>query len=321
MKTLITGSTGFLGRHLSKRLRGRGEDVVEAHSKNCDLTKEDSLQQFNTIRFDRIYHLAAWTQAGDFCLHHPAEQWIVNQKINTNLLSWWQGRQPQAKLICMGTSCGYSTQFPLQEEYYLQGEPIESLYTYAMTKRMLLCGCQALSRQYGLKYLYLIPSTLYGPAYHTDGRQLHFIFDLIRKILRGHYQNDPVILWGDGKQKRELVHVEDFITVMLELDQEENTLFNIGAGTEHSIRDFARLICKQVGFPFEKIQFDPSKYVGARSKVLIIDKLKQVLPQPYFRTTERGIEETVGWFREQFFPGWKGQLQNAPTHMCGKSPG
>ena len=50
-----------------------------------------------------------------------------------------------------------------------------------MTKRMLYQGVRALNKQFGMKYLCLVPSTLYGPKYHLDGRQMHFIFDLIRK--------------------------------------------------------------------------------------------------------------------------------------------
>merc|ERR1712070_293364 len=99
------------------------------------------------------------------------------------------------------------------EENYLTGTPISSLFTYAMTKRMLYAGLLALNKQYSLNYLCLVPSTLYGAGYHTDGRQMHFIFDLIRKIIRGKLYNEPVILWGDGTQSRELVFVEDFAKI------------------------------------------------------------------------------------------------------------
>lgn len=306
MKILITGSSGFLGGFLSKALQAQGHNVFPVHSKNCDLCRADALCQFDGHRFDRIYHLAAWTQAGDFCLRHPGEQWIINQKINTHVLDWWHLKQPQAKLIAMGTSCSYDPAFPLSEEYYLQGEPIESLFTYAMTKRMLLSGLKALSKQYGLDYLYLIPSTLYGPGYHTDGRQMHFIFDLIRKILRGKWYGEPVELWGDGEQKRELVHVRDFVAALLVLTEKEScTHINIGSGKEYSIKEFARLIGQAVDFPFEKIQFDTSKYVGARSKVLKVDKMHSSLPAFSWTGLQEGLKETIDWFianRELLLP-------------------
>jgi len=297
MKILITGASGFLGRFLKEALKEH--ELFLVHSKNCDLTEADSLSQFNKIDFDQIYHLAAWTQAGDFCLRHPAEQWIINQKINTHVLDWWQKRQPQAKMIAMGTSCSYSPDYALTEENYLHGLPIESLYSYAMTKRMLLCGLQAMQKQFGLTYLYIVPSTLYGPGYHTDGRQLHFIFDLIRKILRGKLYDEPVILWGDGSQKRELVHVQDFITALLQLaSTEKNKVINIGAGKEHSITGFAQEICQVVGYPFGQIQLDVTKYVGARSKVLNIEQLQKLLPQYRPQPLKKGLKEVVDWFLE-----------------------
>jgi len=178
--------------------------------------------------------------------------------------------------------------------------PVESLFTYAMTKRMLYVGMLALHKQFGLKYLCLVPSTLYGPGYHADGRQMHFIFDLIRKILRGKLHGEPVILWGDGHQRRELVYIDDFVALTLELDaSRENDLVNIGAGQEFSIRHFARLICEQVGYDFNAIQFDASRYVGARSKCLSIHKLRQLVPGVQFTPLETGIARTIQWFQTQ----------------------
>ncbi|NGX28904.1 MAG: GDP-L-fucose synthase [Candidatus Anoxychlamydiales bacterium] len=299
MKILITGASGFLGSFLYKKLVEKKHEVIGINSKTNDLTVPTSLDEFNNIKFDQIFHLAAWTQAGDFCLHHPGEQWIINQKINTNILNWWQKHQPQAKMIAMGTSCSYDPALPHIEENYLKGKPIDSLFTYAMTKRMLLTGLMALSKQYSLNYLYLIPSTLYGANYHLDGRQMHFIFDLMRKIIRATSTGDKVTLWGDGYQKRELVHVEDFINIMLKLvETQNNTLINIGAGKEHTIREFANKICDIVGYDDEKIAYDTSKYVGAKSKILIVDKLKKIMPNYQTKTLEDGFKQTTDWFLE-----------------------
>jgi GDP-L-fucose synthase len=180
MKIIITGSSGFLGTYLSSYLEGQGHSLIKLTSQNCDLTITDSLKSYSNEKYDMIFHLAAWTQAGDFCIKYPGDQWIINQQINTNVLRWWARDQQQAKLIFIGTSCVYSPDSELRETDYMCGEPIDSLYTYAMTKRMLYQGARALSRQYNLCYLCAIPSTLYGSGYHTDGRQMHFIFDLIR---------------------------------------------------------------------------------------------------------------------------------------------
>lgn len=300
MKILVTGATGFLGRLLCSPLEAQGHELILLDSKNCDLTKRDALNPFNDQTCDQIYHLAAWTQAGDFCLSHPGEQWIINQQINTNVLAWWQAHQPQAKLIAIGSSCAYDPGLELAEPNYLVGKPTESLFTYAMTKRMLYVGLLAFQKQFGLKYLYLVPSTLYGPGYHTDGRQMHFIFDLIRKIIRGKIYGEPVVLWGDGFQRRELVFIDDFVEIMIHLAAiRDNDILNIGAGEEFTIRHFAQLICEQVGYDFNAIRFDTSRYVGAQSKCLVTKKLRNLLPDLTLTPLEIGLTKTIEWFREE----------------------
>jgi GDP-L-fucose synthase len=296
MRILVTGATGFLGTAMCRRLTADGHTVTALGSHDADLRIRGSLDRFTDV-YDQIYHLAAWTQAGDFCLKHPGEQWVVNQLINTHVLEWWQKLQPQAKLISMGTSCSYSPDLPLEEKYYLEGTPIESLFTYAHSKRMLLIGQMALQKQYELNWLTLIPSTLYGPGYHTDGRQMHFIFDLIRKILRAKQHGDSVVLWGDGRQKRELVFVDDFVEAALVISGSvSNELVNIGAGEEFEIKTFAEMICNVVGYDVHAIQYDASKYVGAKSKCLAVKKLRTYCPGWTPVPLMAGLRRTIEWF-------------------------
>jgi GDP-L-fucose synthase len=127
---------------------------------------------------------------------------------------------------------------------------------------------------------------------------MHFIFDLIRKILRGRVYGDPVVLWGDGHQKRELVYVDDFVRTTLSLSDRENDLINIGAGEEFTIRHFARIICDKVGFDPEQISYDTSRYVGARSKCLSVEKLESLLPNLERTPLEVGLGRTVQWFMD-----------------------
>jgi GDP-L-fucose synthase len=301
MKILVTGATGFLGTPLCSKLEKDGHSIEKISSKTCDLTKQGSIESAfgkQKGKFDMIYHLAAWTQAGDFCLYHSGEQWVINQRINTNILDYWAREQPQAKLVAMGTSCSYDPSYELKEENYLKGIPIESLFTYAMTKRMLYAGLIALNKQYGLKYMQFIPSTLYGPHYHTDGRQMHFIFDLIRKIIRGKRHGEPVGLWGDGYQKRELVYVEDFVNIMTDLSAKcENDSINIGGGEEFSIRHFAKMICEKVGYDFSSIKFDTSRYVGARSKCLNVEKMGK-LTKYKMTPLREGLDRAIEWLEK-----------------------
>jgi GDP-L-fucose synthase len=296
MKAFVTGGHGFLGQHLIRYLKAAGYEVEAPSSKDCDLRYLANLDRYKD-NFDLIYHLAAYTQAGDWCVKHPGEQWIVNQQINTNVLTWWFNNHQTTKIIAVGTSCSYAPGSNLVESEYMNGEPIESLYTYAMTKRMLLQGLRSLNIQYGMEYLYVIPATLYGPGYHTDNRQLHFIFDLIRKILRGRDLGETVILWGDGYQSREIVHVDDFILNMQNLlSLNKHEVYNLGSGEEFSIREFAQVICELSGYDASLVQYDVSKYVGARNKMLSISKINSEINAFASRDLKSGLKELIDWF-------------------------
>lgn len=289
-----------MGAALCSRLQEAGHTVVPVDSKSCDLTREDSLRAFQKHSFDLIFHLASWSRAGEFSLTHAGQQWIVNQKINTHMLDWWLKSQQQAKIICIGSSWGFDPALPMTEENYLKGEPVEQVASYAYTKRMLYVGLQALHKQFGLKYLFLIPDTLYGPHYHTDGRPMHFIFDLIRKIMRGKLYDEPVVLWGDGYQRREVVFREDFISFMIELTGRlENDIINVAPSQEYSIRQYAQMICERVGFDFNKIQFDTTRFTGASSKCLVADKLRRLKLKNTFTPLELGLTRTIEWFWQE----------------------
>ena len=225
MKALVTGYSGFLGRHLVKILKEKNWQLYFSNTSEANLMCDKNLHIFNSIKFDYIFHLAAHTKAGDYCLHHKGEQFEINQRINSNILKYWNDKQPQAKMVAMGTSCSYSPELPMTEENYLKGDPEEGLYTYAMTKRMLLVGLKSYAEQYGLKWLYFVPSTLYGPKFEEWDN--HFIFDFIKNCYQSKFDNKKFTIWGDGTARRELIYVEDACNLMLGLLDRDNEIFNL----------------------------------------------------------------------------------------------
>ena len=296
MRVLVTGATGFLGRHLIPSLERQGMEVVGLNSQTCNLLDRSNLLAWKDQRFDRIYHLAAWTKAGDFCLYHKGEQWIANQLINTNVLWFWHSFHPQATLVTMGTGCAYPPELQLTESNYLVGEPDRDLYTYAMTKRMLYEGCRALHHQFGMSYRYLIPSTLYGPRF--DVGDTHFIFDLIKKIWAGKTKQEPVSLWGDGSQIRELIYVDDAVRLIdLAVRECPDDLLNLASGVGYSIREYAEMLCQIIGYDRDRIQYDTSKWSGVPKKVLSTAKING-LTRFRFTDVRQGLENTVRYYAE-----------------------
>lgn len=289
MKILVTGSTGFVGKHLVKKLKKEKHEIVEINSTN--FTSMWNLEK-NTI--DVIVHLAVKTEAGGYCQKHPGEQWVINNSINADMLAYWADNQQRAHMITFGSSCGYNNNVIKSEDNYLTGEPEEGYEVYGMAKRNLLVGLKALNKEFFMSYNYLIPSVFYGPDYNLNDK--HFIFDLIRKIKAAKDLGYNVTLWGDGTQERELIYIDDAIELIMAcIDNTESpTIFNLSSGKTHTLKEYAQAICDIVDFDSKKIVWDEDQFVGSPSKKLINTHLKEYK----FTTLKKGLIKTIKYYED-----------------------
>lgn len=281
---LVTGATGFVGRHLTEKLKNQNNNVIELNSKNFT-----NIWDYKD-KIDYIIHLAVKTAAGGYCQKHPGEQYLINSDINNTILQYWYKYQSQAKMITFGSSCGYDKNSEKTEINYLKGEPEPGYEVYGTIKRNLLVGLEAIKQEYKMNYSYLIPSVLYGPGY--DLHDNHFIFDLIRKISNAKNNGDKVILWGDGNQTRELIYIEDAVDIIIHSINWDNPIFNLSSGKSYTIREYAQTICDIIGYDFNLIEWDLNAFVGSPNKKLVNTHLQNYKFTPLLT----GLTETIKYY-------------------------
>jgi len=309
MRTLVTGGSGFVGRHLVDALYDRGADVLAPTSKECDLRSYTTVAEYlNQESFDHIYHLAVDTKAGKYSETHQVEDLERNTLINTNIVRYWREHSKTALFLGLGTCCSYREgleDFGI-EENYLQGHPSEGLRTYALSKRMLLENLRAHSNQYCMRYSYLIPATLYGPGFSTNDN--HFIFDFIRKISTAKANDEEVELWGNGTQRRELLHIDTAVQLMIKLSKEPIDIMNIGTGKSQYLRTYANLLAELMDFDHKRIVWNRDEYSGCLARGLETAQLREHLGIPleeteFYVPLVKGLKECVDYYEENFGNG------------------
>ena len=319
LKMLITGGTGFVGRHLQEACSQEGIAYFAFSKKQYDLTlKEQADAVFSAHRdAEAIVHLACYQAAAEFPAQHPCDQFAINNLIHMNVLEAWRRFLPRANLFAIGSSCAYPSRASvLSEDKFLDGEIHGSVYSYAFTKRLLYTGILAYNDQYHLNGSYLIPPTMFGEYDDFRIETAHVTGALIGKMVRAVQERGrSVEIWGDGTQKREFLYVKDFIRALLYLlPRCKRDIVNVGPGCGISIRDLAMMIQQSAGFGGELV-FKPDAYTGVREKWMDARKLEtkyQWKIDPDIRT---GLKRAVDWYAQE---GYK--IQQTPK-FTNASPG
>lgn len=300
---VVTGGSGFLGRHVVNKLKERGYDqIFVPRSKDYDLRHEEAIKRLlHDAKPDIIIHLAAVVGGIGANKDNPGKFFYDNLMMGAQLIE--QSRlYGLEKFVAIGTICSYPkfTRVPFKEQDLWKGYPEETNAPYGLAKKMMLVQSQAYRQQYGFNSIFLLPVNLYGPYDNFDLQTSHVIPAIIRKCVDGIKTNSPSItLWGSGHVTREFIYVEDAAEGIVRAAESYNASdpVNIGSGEEITIRDLADLIRKETGYQ-GTFKWDTSKPDGQPRRRLDTRKAYENFGFKAQTKLPEGIRKTIQWYQE-----------------------
>lgn len=252
-KILITGHTGFLGKHLCNEILTKFPNC-QIIGVNCNLANPIELTKWefenrndlNDIQY--FFHLAAYSDYGKFneelqIFENPdyEDLFFLNQYINTNVLNLWSRSCPQAKMIAFGTSASYINSAPI-EENYMKDECENNYSVHVMTKRMLLIGMKTLEKAKNLKWLYYVPSTLFGPEFKQgDGHLIPMLLNSLSKKSN---------IKCNGIEKN-IIFVKDAVRMILKTINYENQIINLFSNDNYTMSGLSNIFKEILNLDFD----------------------------------------------------------------------
>ena len=277
----VAGHTGMLGTALVKRLKEKGFNDIRAKTHDeLDLTDSREVDKFFEYNKPEYVFLAAAKVGGIYANDtEPADFIYQNLMIQTNVIDAAY-RFGVKKLLFLGSSCIYPklARQPIKESELLSGYLEPTNDAYAIAKIAGIKMCQSYNKQYGTKFISLMPTNLYGPNDNYDLGTSHVLPALIRKFHEAKKNNSEYVeIWGTGSPKREFLYVDDLAAACLFLmeNYDGSEIVNVGVGQDLTIKELALHIKKIVGFDGE-LKFDRSKPDGTPRKLLDVTKLKKL---------------------------------------------
>ncbi len=303
---MVTGGAGFIGSHLVSALLKKGHAVVildnfttgrrenlagleRARLVEGDVRDFDLLAR-HTEGAERVFHLAAEVSVLN-SLEDPKTTWEVNLGGTCNVLEAAR-RAKVCRLVVPSTSAVYGecAKLPFKENFRLQPES-----PYALSK---LAGeelCSLYWRLYGLETVVLRLFNVYGPRQNPFSQYASAIPNFTQKLLTG----QTPIIYGDGNQTRDFVHVDDVVSSLHLAAQSKKgagRAFNIGSGKRISVNQlFAEIqrILKTKTIP----KFSPRKKGDVLHTGADIAQAKKILGFSPKANFSRSLSETVLWFK------------------------
>jgi len=303
-RVMVTGGSGFLGRHVVASLRKHGcRDIVVVRKAQHDLTREPDVRRlFQEIKPEVVIHLAA--VVGGIGANRDNPGTFFYQNVMMGALTMEQARLSGVeKFVGVGTICEYPklAPVPFLERDLWNGYPEETNAPYGIAKKMLLVQGMAYREQYAFDAIHVLPVNLYGPHDNFDPASSHVIPALIRKFLEAVDAGaDEVVCWGTGSATREFLYVEDgaeaIVLATEGYDRPEPV--NLGAGFEISIRDLAELIASLTGFT-GRLTFDRTKPDGQPRRSLDITRARNAFGFAATTDFRTGLMRTIEWYKTE----------------------
>jgi len=281
-KIYVAGHRGLVGSALVKMLTERGyKNLITRTSKELDLRRQADVEVFFEQERPEYVFLAAAKVGGILANStYKAEFIYDNLMIASNVInaSYTNGVK---KLLNLGSSCIYPkfAPQPMKEEFLLTGLLEPTNEPYAVAKIAAIKLCRYYNEQYGMNFISVMPTNVYGPGDNFDLETSHVVPALIRKFHEAKTQGSPsVTIWGSGSPYREFLYVDDLTDACIFLMERHGhgdigEFINIGTGRDLTIKDLALLVKDIVGYQ-GVIEYDRSKPDGTPKKLLDISRMR-----------------------------------------------
>lgn len=301
-KIYVAGHRGLVGSAILRLLQAQGyANLVHRTHAELDLTDQIAVERFFAAERPEYVFLAAAKVGGIHANNtYPAEFIYQNLAVQNNVIHA-SYRHGVTKLCFLGSSCIYPKHAPqpMKEEYLLTGTLEPTNQPYALAKIAGIEMVRSYNRQYGTRYISVMPTNLYGPNDNFDLQNSHVLPALIRKFVDAEKRGAPsVTLWGSGRPRREFLYVEDMADACIFLmnTYDGDDFVNIGTGTDITILELAGMIKEAVGYR-GALEFDPSKPDGTPQKLLDVSRLTSLGWKAKMGLKE-GVQQTIRWYRE-----------------------
>ncbi len=301
-KIYIAGHRGLVGSALMRRLEQEGyTNLLRRTHAELDLLDQRAVADFFAAEKPEYVYLAAAKVGGIVANNtRPADFIFENLTIETNIIESSK-KNGVKKLLFLGSSCIYPrlAPQPIKEEYLLDGKLEPTNEAYAVAKIAGIVLCQSYNKQYGMNFISVMPTNLYGPNDNFDLESSHVLPAMIRKFTDAKIAGAKnVTLWGTGSPRREFLHVDDLADALFYLMQnyDGNDIVNIGTGEDIAIKELAEIVREAVEYEGE-ILWDASKPDGTPQKLLDVSRL-HMLGWKHKIPLKMGVRMTVEFYRK-----------------------